>query len=336
MAVNASIRPLRTSRAITPQQRARLVLQQRGREPLLVALDRLVVLHQLLVEHVQDRLAGDVGDVGGALHRGAAERAQVHLALLVAVEGDADVLEVHDLVGRLRAHDLDRVLVAEEVRALDRVVGVRAPVVVDADRGVDAAGGRDRVRAHRVDLAHDRHARARSGGGERRALAGEAGADDQDVVCWHGSLRSIGGMGRCGRDSITRGRALGPSRALRSPRAQRLAHLRERDDALQHAVGVDRDHRARAGRGPPSRAATPAASRSPMRTGRSSSSTSTTGSAGRPAAISLVDALLAHDAEEVARRVDDREPRPAVAQEELLLGVEQRRPRRGSSPARGP
>ena len=80
---------------------AGLVLQQRGGEPLLVAVDALVVLHELLVEHVQDRLAGDVGDVGGALHRGAAERAEVHLAGLVAVERDADVLEVHDLVRRL-------------------------------------------------------------------------------------------------------------------------------------------------------------------------------------------------------------------------------------------
>jgi hypothetical protein len=64
---------------------------------------------------------------------------------------------------------------------------------------------------------------------------------------------------------------------------------------------------------------------SPIRTGRSSSSTSTRRQRGAPAEISLLDALLAHDAEEVARGVDDGEPRPAVAQEELLLGVEQRR-----------
>ena len=131
-------------------------------EPLLVAVDRVVVAHELLVEDVQDRLAGDVGDVGGALLRGAAEGAQVELALLVAVKRDADVLEVHRLAGRLRAHDLDRVLVAEEVRALDGVVGVLGPVVVDRDRGVDPAGGGDRVRAHRVDLAHDRDAGAGS------------------------------------------------------------------------------------------------------------------------------------------------------------------------------
>src|SRR3712207_7370826 len=39
---------------------------------------------------------------------------------LVAVERDALVLEPEHLVGRLAAHDLDRVLVAEVVRALDR------------------------------------------------------------------------------------------------------------------------------------------------------------------------------------------------------------------------
>ena len=192
LGVNVSIAPgAHVARDHARSSAPCVVEEQRGREPLLVALDRLVVLHQLLVEHVQHRLAGDVRDVGGALHRGAAERAQVQLAALVAVEGDADVLEVHDLARRLRAHDLDRVLVAEEVRALDRVIGVRAPVVGDADRRVDPAGGRHRVRAHGVDLAHDRHAGALLRGGERRALAGETGPDDQYVVCWHGSLRSI-------------------------------------------------------------------------------------------------------------------------------------------------
>ena len=161
---------------------ALVVEDERRHEPLLEAVDGLVVAHELLVEDVQDRLAGDVGDVRGALLRGAAERAQVELAGLVAVERHADVLEVHDLVRGLRAHDLDRVLVAEEVRALDGVVGVLGPVVVDGDRGVHPARGGDRMRAHRVDLAHDRDGRAGLGGGEGGALAGEAGADDEHVV----------------------------------------------------------------------------------------------------------------------------------------------------------
>jgi hypothetical protein len=52
------------------------------------------VLHQLLVGHVQHRLAGDVRDISGAVRRRTAERTQVKLALLVAVERDADVLDV--------------------------------------------------------------------------------------------------------------------------------------------------------------------------------------------------------------------------------------------------
>ena len=173
-------------RAIAPQHSPVVVLHERGDEPLLVAVDLLVVLHQLLVEHVQQRLAGDVGDVVGARRRGAAERAGAELALGAAVEGDAVVLEPQHLVGRLAAHDLDRVLVAEVVRALDGVVGVRLPRVVGVQRGVDAARGRVGVRADRVDLAHDGDGRPGARGGERSALAGQSGADDEDVVCGHG------------------------------------------------------------------------------------------------------------------------------------------------------
>ena len=89
-----------------------------------------MVLHQLLVEDVQDRVAGDVRDVVGAGRRGAAERARAQVAGLVAMEGDAGVLEPEDLVRRLTAHDLDRVLVAQVVRPLDRVERVRLPAVL--------------------------------------------------------------------------------------------------------------------------------------------------------------------------------------------------------------
>ena len=185
-----------------------VVEDHRGREPLLVAVDAVVVLEQLLVEDVEDRLAGDVGDVVRAGRRGAAEGAGAELALVVAVERDPDVLEVQQLVRRGAAHDLDRVLVAEEVRALDGVVGVRLPRVLGVERRVDPAGGRDRVRAHRVDLAHDRHRGALVGGGQGGALAGEARSDDQDVVCWHGGAelyrspptgRPVPGARRTGR-----------------------------------------------------------------------------------------------------------------------------------------
>jgi hypothetical protein len=118
------------SRATTPTHVAVVVEDERGDEPLLEAIDAIAVLEDLLVEHVEHRLAGDVGHVGGAAssrRRRTARRSSS--PDLVAVEGDPDVLEVHDLAGRLAAHDLDGVLVAQEVRALDRVEGVRAPVV---------------------------------------------------------------------------------------------------------------------------------------------------------------------------------------------------------------
>ena len=164
---------------------ALLVHRQRRAEPLLVAGDLLGVLHQLLVEHVHDRLAGDVGDVVGAGRGGAAEGAGAELALLVAVEGDAEVLEVEDLLRRLAAHDLDRVLVAEVVGALDRVECVRLPGVARVERRVDAALRGVGVRAHGVDLADDPHRDALLGCREGGPLPGEAGADHEYVVSWH-------------------------------------------------------------------------------------------------------------------------------------------------------
>ena len=50
----------------------------------------------------------------------------------VAVERDADVLEMKDFVGRLPAHDLDCELICQVVRALDRVEGVRLQLSWDS------------------------------------------------------------------------------------------------------------------------------------------------------------------------------------------------------------
>ena len=69
-------------------------------------------------------MPGDVGRVGGARLAGGAERALRDAAVLGAREDGAPVLELVDVVRRLVAEDLDRVLVAEVVGALDRVEGV--------------------------------------------------------------------------------------------------------------------------------------------------------------------------------------------------------------------
>ena len=99
------------------------VLHQLGDEPLLVGRD--LVLHAHRVERVQDHQAGEVGGEAGAREAGAAERALGDLAgALVAAEDRAPVLELDDLAGRHLAQDLDGVLVAEVVGALDGVEGV--------------------------------------------------------------------------------------------------------------------------------------------------------------------------------------------------------------------
>ncbi|KAG0162131.1 hypothetical protein DFQ30_003207, partial [Apophysomyces sp. BC1015] len=86
-------------------------------------------LHVLLVQRVQQRVAGPVRRRARALHRllaivrgVAAEWALVDRAVRVAVERHAEVLKLIDRIRRLAAHELDRVLVAEPVRALDRVL----------------------------------------------------------------------------------------------------------------------------------------------------------------------------------------------------------------------
>src|SRR3979411_3374206 len=103
---------------------------------------------RLAIHRMQHGMAGAVGGRAGAL-RGAlavmgghaAERALVDLSLFGAREGHAPVLELIDRLGRLAAEIFDGVLVAEPVRALDRVIHVPAPVVLAhvAARGRAAA-----------------------------------------------------------------------------------------------------------------------------------------------------------------------------------------------------
>ena len=166
---------------MTPWQRPSSLDELPG-EVLLV--DREVALHHLLVEHVDEDVAGDVGRVGGARLAGGAERALRDPPVLGAREDRAPVLELVDVAGRLVAEDLDRVLVAEVVGALDRVERVLLGVVLGrvAERRVDPALGRARVAADRVDLRDERDVGARVVGLDRRAHAGAAGADDEDVV----------------------------------------------------------------------------------------------------------------------------------------------------------
>ena len=86
--------------------------------------------------------------------------------------------------GASAREDLDRVLVADVVGALDRVVGVDLGVVLGrvAERRVDASLGRAGVRARRVELRDHRDVGAGVVGLDRGAHASAARADDEHVV----------------------------------------------------------------------------------------------------------------------------------------------------------
>ena len=125
-----------------------------------------VLLDALLVERLQNHVAGAVGGKAGAAHGAfaevagvAAEGALVNLAFGRAVEGQAHVLQVVDHLNRLAAHDLYCILVTQVVAALDRVEDVPLPVVFlnVAKRSADAALGRARMRAGGVELGQDGH-----------------------------------------------------------------------------------------------------------------------------------------------------------------------------------
>ena len=86
--------------------------------------------------------------------------------------------------GASRGEDLDRVLVAEVVGALDGVEGVRLGAVLGgvAERGVDAALGGAGMAPRRVQLRDHADVRAPVVRLDGCAHAGAPGADDEDVV----------------------------------------------------------------------------------------------------------------------------------------------------------
>ncbi len=109
----------------------------------------LVAAH-LLVERVEQLLAGGGAGEGGAVVERAAEAAEIEQSFRGAVEGNAHAVEQVDDAGRGFAHVFHRRLVGEEVAAVDGVVEVLPGGVAFALQvfgGVDAALGADRVRA---------------------------------------------------------------------------------------------------------------------------------------------------------------------------------------------
>jgi len=161
---------------------AAVVLHELPGEVLLVRED--VALAHLLPEDLHEDMSRDVGGVRRSGRSGGAEWALRDAAVVRPGEDRAPVLELVDVAGRLVAEDLDRVLVAEVVGALDRVEGVDLGVVLGrvSERRVDAALGCAGVRTRRVDLRDHRHVRARVEGLDRCAHACAARTDDEHVV----------------------------------------------------------------------------------------------------------------------------------------------------------
>src|ERR1700751_602876 len=77
-------------------------------------------------------------------------------SVLGARERYTEMFEFDDSGNRAAAHVFDRILVAEPIRALDRVVHVPAPVVLAhiAERGADAALRSDGVATGREHLTN--------------------------------------------------------------------------------------------------------------------------------------------------------------------------------------
>jgi hypothetical protein len=149
-----------------------------------------VALHALLVEGLQDHVAGPVGRVAGALHRTvtvlggvSTEPPLVDLAVGCPVEGQTPPLELVDRLDRLFAHHHRFGLVDEVVATLHGVEGVPLGVVLlhVSERGADATLRRAGVGTGRVELRDDRGADL-VGEFDRGAHARAAAADHDRVV----------------------------------------------------------------------------------------------------------------------------------------------------------
>ena len=133
------------------------------------------------MQHVE---AGLVGREPGALHTHAAEGAHGDPTVRRAAPGAAPVLELDELPRSRLYEGLDRVLIREEVTALQRVVGVELEAVVRPHRARGTALGGHRVAAHGVELRDHRDGEFRSAlcHRDRRAQTGRSPADQYDIV----------------------------------------------------------------------------------------------------------------------------------------------------------
>ena len=147
----------------------------------------LVAAH-LLVERVEQLLAGGGAGKSGAVIERAAEAAEVEQAFGRAVERHTHAVEQIDDGGRGLAHGLDGRLIGQEVAAVDGVVKVLRGGVAFALEifgGVDAALGADRVRALDGDDGKQVDRAAGFGDLDYRRKSGEPSAHHDDFACCH-------------------------------------------------------------------------------------------------------------------------------------------------------
>ncbi len=173
-----------------PGRRRRPAVEQQVDDVVLVEeLD--AVLDALLVQRLQDHVAGPVGREAGTadgafaeVARMAAEAALVDLPVGRPIERQAHVLELDDGLDSLVRQDLGRVLVDQVVATLDRVVHVPLGVVflLVPECGADAALGGAGVGAGRVQLGQHRRLDVAARELERSPEPGAAGTDDHCLV----------------------------------------------------------------------------------------------------------------------------------------------------------
>ena len=147
----------------------------------------LVAAH-LLVERVEQLLAGGGAGKGGAVVQRAAEAAEVEQTFGGAIEGHTHAVEQIDDAGRGLAHGFDGRLVGEEVAAIDGVVKVLRGGVAFALEilgGVDAALRANRVRALDGDDGKQIDRAAGFGDLDDRGESGEPSAHHDDFGCCH-------------------------------------------------------------------------------------------------------------------------------------------------------
>ena len=151
-----------------------------------------LVLQTLLIERVQNGMAGAVGGGAGTtrhrlaiVKRMTAKGTLIDLAFLGPREGNAVVFQLDNRRDGIATHIFDRILVAEPVGPLDGVIHVILPVVALAhivERSANAALRRNGVGTRWENLGNAGRTQARRRHAKGGAQPGTAGADNNHII----------------------------------------------------------------------------------------------------------------------------------------------------------